>query len=478
MHFFSSATTHQQGVNINIRQPLTKTAIRRMRLADLQVHLQSLGVTDIMGKRRPELQTKLLDAIGGSAQERLGKTKKKQANKIQIDPSRLYVLQVAGWRPAQSDPQYLEDGVGIGISLYHVNDDMVDDPDSFLQDSSAEIVWRGAQYFPSPGQPRTTFEAEYAAILWALEYVSVRWGLERIILQSSNDVVIRMLRGIYNVNKPNLIKLTSKFQEIQRDRFSAPKAGGGNRLLQIYSISSKDNLQTQKLAKDAVSSRKPENINLEKGLQLPQDPFSYLEEEVIDEIADETPSQTSPKLPLDSADSFVSAEFETSQDSTSIDHEARIPDAPSLIDPSKTYKLQFDGGSRGNPGPGGSGMIIYDAQTGEEIFCGWFYHKKKVTNNVAEYDALLQGLKRAKELGIQRLLVEGDSNLAIQQSLGEWKVKNAGLKKYSAQVRALLDEFQEVDLKHIPRKENSKADYLANLAMDTKSSGSESKTTL
>src|SRR3954471_8242848 len=88
--------------------------------------------------------------------------------------------------------------------------------------------------------------------------------------------------------------------------------------------------------------------------------------------------------------------------------------------------LQFDGGSRGNPGPAGIGVVVRAADGTPLVTLGRFIGT--ATNNVAEYTALITALEEAKKLGAKKIIVRGDSELVIKQMRGEYRVKNADLK--------------------------------------------------
>ena len=95
------------------------------------------------------------------------------------------------------------------------------------------------------------------------------------------------------------------------------------------------------------------------------------------------------------------------------------------------------------------------------------------TNNEAEYQGLLAGLKAARSLGIRKLKVEGDSQLIVRQILGEYKVRNARLKVLHAEAMDLLlpgVNFDSFEIAHIERAKNSEADALANKALDERRS--------
>jgi len=124
----------------------------------------------------------------------------------------------------------------------------------------------------------------------------------------------------------------------------------------------------------------------------------------------------------------------------------------------------IDGGARGNPGPAGFGVRIeqLDGVLVEE-FSAAIGH---ATNNVAEYRGLLAALDLAKAHGCRELHVRSDSLLLVQQMLGNYKVKNAGLQPLHAKARLLAHEVGRVTFQHVGRSLNAHADRLANAAMD------------
>jgi len=132
----------------------------------------------------------------------------------------------------------------------------------------------------------------------------------------------------------------------------------------------------------------------------------------------------------------------------------------------ETIIIQFDGGSRGNPGPAGIGVVLR-AQDGTPVLTlGRFIGR--ATNNVAEYRALITGLEKAIELGAKRIVVRGDSELIIRQMLGQYRVKNADLKELHEEAQSLYRQFSDARIEHNYRDKNELADRLANLAMDRK----------
>lgn len=131
-----------------------------------------------------------------------------------------------------------------------------------------------------------------------------------------------------------------------------------------------------------------------------------------------------------------------------------------------SYVANIDGASRGNPGPGALGLVIYNDQ-GEIVAEG----KETLgicTNNVAEYQALIKTLEMAKDLHLRSLLVRSDSQLLVRQMQGQYKIKDDKIKVLYHKVQTLLKSFDTVDFCHIPREENKLADKLANEALDGK----------
>ncbi len=123
-----------------------------------------------------------------------------------------------------------------------------------------------------------------------------------------------------------------------------------------------------------------------------------------------------------------------------------------------------DGGSRGNPGPAGAGAYLENE--GGEPVARIYKYLGETTNNVAEYSALIFGLKEALRQKAEEVTVRMDSQLVVRQIAGEYRVKEPTLQKLHAQAQDLLGNFKRYRVEHIPRAENAKADELANYAMD------------
>ncbi|MEN9557954.1 MAG: hypothetical protein RL141_323 [Candidatus Parcubacteria bacterium] len=128
--------------------------------------------------------------------------------------------------------------------------------------------------------------------------------------------------------------------------------------------------------------------------------------------------------------------------------------------------IRTDGGSRGNPGPSGIGVVIEDAETGK-VLEEHAEHIGVTTNNQAEYKAVILGLTRALALGATAVTVVADSELLVRQMTGEYKVKNPGLAQRFLEMRNLETRLGfPVRYRHVRREQNTHADRLANAAMD------------
>jgi ribonuclease HI len=128
------------------------------------------------------------------------------------------------------------------------------------------------------------------------------------------------------------------------------------------------------------------------------------------------------------------------------------------------YILYFDGCSKGNPGLGGAGAVLY--KDGEEIWGSSQLVGEKVTNNVAEYIGLIMGLKEVYTRQIKNIIVRGDSQLVIKQMKGEYKVKSSNLVEYYQQAKLLEKHVGNIVFEHVYRDKNKRADELSNMALD------------
>jgi ribonuclease HI len=126
----------------------------------------------------------------------------------------------------------------------------------------------------------------------------------------------------------------------------------------------------------------------------------------------------------------------------------------------ESYLLQFDGLSEPNPGTSTAGAVIFSPDKKPILETGEFMNF--ATNNQAEYTGLYIGLKAAIELGVKDILIEGDSQLIINQTQGKWKVKNEGMRILHKKVCDLLPNFNSIGIRHIYRVKNTYADKITN----------------
>jgi ribonuclease HI len=127
--------------------------------------------------------------------------------------------------------------------------------------------------------------------------------------------------------------------------------------------------------------------------------------------------------------------------------------------------VYIDGCARGNPGHAGCGLIIKDTEG--RILVKKARYVGIRTNNVAEYTALIDGLREAVDLGAQELTVVTDSELVMRQMTGEYKVKDVKLKELFAEAQRLSRCFSSAKFVHVERKNNKDADSLANDAVES-----------
>ena len=126
--------------------------------------------------------------------------------------------------------------------------------------------------------------------------------------------------------------------------------------------------------------------------------------------------------------------------------------------------LFTDGGARGNPGPAAYGYVL-EADDGTLLAA----HGERIgvaTNNVAEYRALIAGLEKALELGLDEVGVVSDSELLVKQMTGEYRVKNEALKKLNDEAERVARRIGEVSYTAVRREHNELADRLVNEALD------------
>jgi ribonuclease HI len=396
----------------------SKTEIKKMKVAELREHLANRGLAT--SGIRDALVVRMREAVFGAdcdnalpqppqhqlLHDERNTTGATTAPPTMFAPDRVYVLRFRGQASSYSIDS------GVGLALYDAADE-------------AE-VWHGQKYFfHGPSK----FEAEYEGVLIGL---TVAWknGVRKLIVQSDNEVLLNQIRGDFRVTKDHLRPLCTAVMALAK-KFD---------IFDVGHINSAQNSRANKLASSALKSKKSEGLGVHDKWVPPQD-----------------------------SDDDDAAAQETWLEAGSSETNAQAKPSRLAIDPSKHYVLRFDGGARGNPGVAGAGMVIYD-DSGTEVWCGWKFVSKRATNNDAEYTGLLFGLKCASSLGITDLRVEGDSDLIIKQLNGQYRVKAQGLINLHRACKEILPNFHTIEFSHIPRAQNSRADELANIAMDTRGS--------
>lgn len=128
------------------------------------------------------------------------------------------------------------------------------------------------------------------------------------------------------------------------------------------------------------------------------------------------------------------------------------------------WVIYTDGASRGNPGPASIGAAVYD-ESGREIHTV-SRRIGRATNNEAEYRAAIAGLEAALALGARDVDLRMDSELVVRQVNMRYKVRNPSLRRLFGRVKDLQWRFASFQVRHVRREENSRADTLANEALD------------
>src|SRR3989338_2805805 len=126
--------------------------------------------------------------------------------------------------------------------------------------------------------------------------------------------------------------------------------------------------------------------------------------------------------------------------------------------------IYTDGGSRGNPGQGALGVVIADEN--EKVLKEYSHYLGEVTNNQAEYEAVIFALAKAKQLKIKEIELRVDSELIGKQLLGKYKIKDSDLQPLFIKAWNLRLDYDNVDIKVIPREQNKAADKLVNIELD------------
>jgi ribonuclease HI len=439
------------------KQRLTRTMVRRMRISDLKVELERRGciiATTTTKMNRTELMDRLLIEVSKPSKEEcvvvgdivaINDTftdndkddltgTNNEFNDVVVSLPRTQNISLdndteeESWvnkyciRDVKLDPtihcaitviaatKSTQKGIGIGIIMRECKNNT--------------IVWKAQKFYAGH---RSLFEANYSGIILALRYALQFFKVTSIHMYIPEFTIYDQLSGLFQITKPSLRTLHEQIIHIVNEY--------DEQCIVWKLMNGEQRKEVLLLAQDALN--KNESLNLGDGYDTihltidPMDDFTVSLSPATNELEDDTKYEEISKL----------------EDVT--------------IDPSITYILRFDGGSRGNPGMAGAGMVLYDNNE-REIWYGWKYLGQNMSNNLAEYTAVNLGLKHALSIGIVHIRCEGDSLLIVKQLSGFYKVKSDNLSSIFAETQKLMKKFQSCELKHIRRKDNKRADELAN----------------
>lgn len=130
----------------------------------------------------------------------------------------------------------------------------------------------------------------------------------------------------------------------------------------------------------------------------------------------------------------------------------------------KELKIYTDGGARGNPGPAAAGVVIFEAN--DKLVGKYSKFLGTATNNQAEYQAVIYGLEKARQLKAEKLKLFLDSEIVVQQLNRKYKVKNSDLASLFVKIWNASQNFKFIEYNYIPREENKLADSQVNLCLD------------
>jgi ribonuclease HI len=288
-----------------------------------------------------------------------------------------------------------------------------------LFDSIGNEVWWGHQTLVG----FSSNECDYISLVTGLQ-CALAQGVQRITAQGCNGMLFQQMGGKLKVKKPSLQEYYDKVMSLNTDFETF-------NMRQVEKPLNKRAINLARTAIDTQDSLDPNNTTTNnEGGRNNDNP----------DWCDFSPSTITSLNTLD-------------------------------VIPEKIYVLRFDGGSRGNPGRAGAGMVLYDGEDGSEVWSGSQYlGDRDHTNNEAEYMGLITGLSCARSMGVENIVAQGDSQLILRQIEGRYKVKSPSLKDYYNKAISLSKEFASFQTNHIERARNARADELANIAMDTESS--------
>jgi len=144
--------------------------------------------------------------------------------------------------------------------------------------------------------------------------------------------------------------------------------------------------------------------------------------------------------------------------------EKREKDVSGIHKGSELLIVNVDGASKGNPGEAGVGVAIFDKDL--NLLKEACEYIGVATNNIAEYKALIFGIKLSMGLNAKNILFKSDSELLVKQIKGEYRVKSTQLMYLFTEVQNLLKKLSKWEIMHVSREENKEADLLANKGVE------------
>ncbi|MFC1780285.1 ribonuclease HI family protein [Patescibacteria group bacterium] len=132
----------------------------------------------------------------------------------------------------------------------------------------------------------------------------------------------------------------------------------------------------------------------------------------------------------------------------------------------KSIKIYTDGGSRGNPGPAAGGIVIFD--NNDKLLKINAKYFGRITNNQAEYEALISALRTAQLMNVSKVKCYLDSELIVKQLNGVYKIKSDNIRGHKETVDKLSRNFDSIEYFHVTREKNTFADKLVNIVLDSK----------
>ena len=413
-----------------------------------------------------------------------------------IDKEVIHVLRFDG--AVSKSPPYK---AGAGILLYHASsgEEVLSTSHYFGANQSTLIPNENDPEF-SAGSVQNSHEfemyinaivAQGKSLLLGMQYAK-DMGIKNLIVQGHSPLI-----HFYNENGQNNNSYQPKNKDVQiiYEKIQNEIKALNFDSFEMFIIEKENNKDALDLAQRAIYVSKgtddENDINQEGNLDPELSTLSFSndksnnnsdnEQSILDlNILEHTLER---KNEIDVTSPEISIETETN-------HISQKTDAK--VDTKKTYILQFDGGSRGNPGIAGAGYTIYDSSPFhsspssssntniKEVKSGSYFVGFSSTNNEAEYLALIKGLECCQKLGIKHVIAQGDSALVVNQVNKAWKCKKQNLQKLLQDVNEIIDikgrdskeikssSFQSFQIQHIPRELNRRADELANEAMDRK----------